>query len=43
MLSDFIINHPEMPLFFLTDEEWDVATRNESDLLESSKLNFLDK
>jgi hypothetical protein len=33
MLSDFIINHPKMNCFVLSDEEWKEALRERPDLL----------
>ena len=43
MLSDFIVNLPELPLFVLKDDEYKTALRNEKWLDEKSKLNFLKK
>jgi hypothetical protein len=43
MMSDFIVNHPKMSLFSLTDEEYKKAVRKEPWLEHDSKLNFLKK
>jgi hypothetical protein len=43
MLSDFIVNHPDMPLFVLTDAEYKRAIKDEPWLKEESKLCFLKK
>ena len=43
MLSDFIVNLPELPLFVLNEEEYKNAIRNEKWLDQKSKLNFLKK
>ena len=43
MLSDFILNHPKLPLFVLSDSEYAKACENDPWLKEESKLNFLKK
>jgi hypothetical protein len=43
MLSDFIVNLPDLPLFVLTDEEYKKALSKEKWLNNESKLNFLKK
>ena len=43
MLSDFIVNHPKLPLFALTKKEFELAIKKEPWLKENSKLSFLEK
>ena len=43
MISDFILSHPGMTTFALTDEEWNNAIKESPDLLEEDDMNFLPK
>jgi hypothetical protein len=43
MVSDFIVCHPSMTTFFLTEKEWKRATEEHPELLEKGDLNFTPK
>ena len=43
MLSDFIVNHPKLPLFTLTNKENEQAVKKEPWLNDKSDMNFLNK
>ena len=43
MISDFIVCHPLMTTFSLTDSEWETATNHEPELLKKTELNFTPK
>jgi hypothetical protein len=40
MVSDFITNHPEMPVFKLTDDGKKIVQTYEPEFLEPGNLNF---
>ena len=43
MIGDFIVSHPGMTTFALTNEEWNNAIKESPDLLQDDDMNFLPK